>query len=355
MRASAVLAALWIARSSPAHADCTPSADLSGDADVAAEVARALARLGVVFAEADGACPAVRATVTADPAGVAVTVRDDRGRIEGRVVADAHTAAAWIESWASDDAAPLWAATPEVPPPAPAPVEVAIVTPPSTVARDEVRVIAPRTSTRWRVPAIAVRVGRDLASDGSAWDGAGAGACLGLGKLCVGVSGRYARDAGFSNTGGLTAYDRTATSMSATIAVRAAVARVVIAPELAIGVGATTTRRHEPDASCVDASGMALCPDQPLYIGDGFEARTYAPRIAAALGVQVPLTGWLALDARVGAEAVPGAHTSPHVADAQVMPPDPTAPVVPGDPLLDLPGEPGWAWTAAIGLRVEAP
>ena len=89
--------ALHVGSVAPASADCLPAADLSGDADVAQEVARALSRLGVVHGEVDGACPPIAATVLADQAGVAVTVRDARGRIEGRVVADARTAAAWIE------------------------------------------------------------------------------------------------------------------------------------------------------------------------------------------------------------------------------------------------------------------
>ncbi len=352
MKAAAVIAGLCVA--SPAHADCLPAADLSGDADIAAEVARALAHLGVVFAEADNACPAVHAKVTADVAGVAVTVQDARGRIEGRVVADAGTAAAWIESWANDDAEPLWSATPALP--EPVVVEVAAApAPPSATPVEDVVVVAPVTKPRWRLPEVTARLERDLANDGSAWNGVGVASCLTLGRLCVGVAGKYGANNGFTNTGGLTAYDRSVAAMSATIAVRASIAKVELSPELAVGAGATTTSRREPTEPCFDPDGTMPCANMPLYIGDGFAARTFAPRIGASMGMQVPLAGWLALDARVGAEAMPGAHTAPHVPDAMLTPPDPTAPIAPGDPLLDLPGEPGWAWTAAVGLSMEMP
>lgn len=328
----------------PAAADCLPAADLAGDADIAAEVARALSRLGVVHGEFDGACAAITATVHRDAAGIAVTVRDARGRIEGRVVADPRTAAAWIESWVHDDAAPLWSATPVV---------VALVTPPALVV-DEVaaETTAPPDRSRWR-PSVAVHLGRDLASDGSDWDGVGVAACLRFGDLCVGAAGRHVRNTGFSHTGGLTSYDRSATIFAATAAYRLRLARVVIAPELALGAGWTTTRRDEPPEPCIGPDGM-LC-DGAIHIGDGFGARTMAPRIGAALTVAIPLTDWMFLDGRLGAEAAPGAHVDPHRHDPNTNPTDPTNPIPADDPLLDLPGEPSWAWTAAIGIRAEVP
>jgi hypothetical protein len=347
--------ALLVLDAAPVAADCLPAADLSGDADIAAEVARALSRLGVVHGDFEGACPAVTATVLRDEAGIAVTVHDERGRIEGRVVADPRTAAAWIESWVRDDAAPLWSATPVVAAPAAPPPEVAAVTPPSVVV-DEVAAettAPPREWSRW-LPSVAVHLGRDLADDGSAWDGVGVAACVRIRGFCLGAAGRHATNDGFSNTGGLTSYDRSSTVLAATAAYRLRVARVVIAPELALGAGWTTTRRDEPPESCIMPDGT-LCDDQPLYIGDGFGARTVAPRIGGALTVAVPLTDWMFLDGRLGAEAAPGAHVDPHRHDPNTNPTDPTNPIPADDPLLDLPGEPGWAWTAAIGIRAEVP
>lgn len=350
----AILIAIVCIDAAPAAADCLPAADLSGDADIAAEVARALSRLGVVHGDFEGACPAVTATVLRDEAGIAVTVRDVRGRIEGRVVADPRTAAAWIESWVRDDAAPLWSATPVVAAPAAPPPEVALVTELPVVV-DEVAAettVSPREWSRW-LPSVAVHLGRDFASDGSSWDGVGVAGCVRVGGLCVGATGRYVRNNGFSNTSGLTSYDRSATILSATAAYRVKVARVLIAPELALGAGWTTTRRDELAEPCFNPDGM-LC-EGPIFVGDGFGARTVAPRIGGALTVAVPLTSWMFLDGRLGAEAAPGAHVDPHRHDPNTNPTDPTNPIPADDPLLDLPGEPSWAWTAAIGIRAEMP
>jgi hypothetical protein len=347
----------------PAAADCLPAADLSGDADVAAEVARALSSLGVVHGEIEGACEPVAATVLRDEGGVAVTVRDARGRIEGRVVADAYTAAAWIESWASDDAEALWSATMTAPEKERDEVAVAAVeiAPPSEaeiVIADE----AP-SRTRW-VPAIAVRAGRDVASDGSAWDGLGVAGCVRVGRYCVGAMGKYAANGSFTDTGGLTRFDRSATVVAATAALRVRVAKVEIAPEIVAGVGWTATRRDEPDEPCVNADGT-VCTGEPLYVGDGAETTTVAARVGAGVGFAVPLARWLWLDGRVGAEAAPGARTEPWHPVVNNGDPgcDPTTdpngcndlPVPADDPLLDLPGEPAWSWGGAIGLRVELP
>ncbi len=357
MTAGAALAAL-VVRVAPAAADCLPAADLSGDADVAVEVARALASLGVVNGDVEEACAPLDARVTLDAEGVAVTVRDARGHIEGRVVADARTAAAWIESWVRDDAAPLWGAAPEVPRPA-APARVAVVAaPPSAV---EVRVASARTPGRAWVqrPSLTFWAARDRAADGSDWDGVDVAACARLGATCVGLAARHVRNAGFTDTGGLTRFDRAATSLTATAALRVPLARVVVSPEVSIGAGWTTTRRREPGGPCTDPvgpDGMVPCADGALFVGDGFAARTLAARLGAALSAAVPLASWLALDGRVGVAAAPGAHRSPHVHAFERTPYDPSiTPIVPGDPLLDLPGEPGWSWTAAIGLRLELP
>ena len=345
------IAIVLACQAAPAAADCLPAADLSGDADVAAEVARALSRLGVVHGDIDGACPPVAATVLRDETGIAVTVRDARGRIEGRVVADPRTAAAWIESWVHDDAAPLWSATPVVV--APAEPEAAAVLPPSAVVDEVAAEGPPPRRSPWRRPSVAVHLGRDLASDGSEWDGVAIAACLRLGPWCVGAAGRHAVDRGFSHTGGLTSYDRGATVLAATAAYRVPLARVIVAPELALGAGWITTGRDEPAEPCITPDGT-FC-DGPLHIGDGFAARTIAPRLGAALSIAVPLTDWLFLDGRLGAEAAPGAHVDPHRHDPDANPTDPSNPIPPDDPLLDLPGEPAWAWTFGVGLRAEVP
>ncbi|MCB9561604.1 MAG: hypothetical protein H6709_12990 [Kofleriaceae bacterium] len=349
-------------RAAPAAADCLAAAELSGDADIAYEVAVALASLGVVNGDVDGACPPVRAAVARDAAGVAVSVRDAHGRIEGRVVADARTAAAWIDSWVHADDAPLWAIPPSPPAAAaaPAPARVAAATPPST--SELAAAASPRPTRRWwRTTTVAVAAVRDLAPDGSHWDGVGGDACLRVGALCVGVAARHVRNGAYSDTGGLTAYDRSSTVVAATAALAIPIARVIVQPQAWAGAGVTWTRRHEASGPCLtpdptDPAGNTPCGDTPLAIGDNFAARTIAPRLGGALGASVPLAGWLSLDARVGLEAAPGAHTARHVHDFAATPFDPaTVPVAPGDPLLDLPGEPGRVWTVAVGVRGALP
>jgi hypothetical protein len=346
----------------PAAADCLPAADLSGDADVASEVARALSSLGVVHGEIEGACAPVAATVMREADGIAVTVRDARGRIEGRVVADAYTAAAWIESWASDDAEALWSATVVAPEPERAEVAAVEIAPPSEAEPAVVASAAP-SRRRW-APELTVRAGRDVASDGSAWDGLGVASCVRVGRYCVGAVAKHAVNRSFTDTGGLTRFDRSTTVVAATAALRVRIARVEIAPELVAGVGWASTRRDEPDEPCVNADGT-VCTGEPLYVGDGAKTTTFAARVGAGVGFAVPLARWLWLDARVGADAAPGARTEPWHPMVSSGDPgcDPTTdpngcndlPVPADDPLLDLPGEPAWSWGGAIGLRVELP
>jgi len=356
-----------------AKADCLPSVEVGGDAPLSRDVARALAALDVVDADYDSACSAVSATVIADSRGMVVTVRSKSGRIEARVVADATTAAAWIESWVRDDAEVLWSEAPvitgwpsptlgELAPragtalrPTPTVAEVAAMehaalagTTPA--ARLDVPMAVPGARRAW--PSLAVRASRDIASDRSSWDGIEVGGCTRIGRVCIGITGRYVVDAAFTNTGGLTAYDRSATVIRATVAVPVALAYVVVSPEITAGVGRTRTVRNEPAETCLLSDG-APCADTPIRIGDGFTATTWAARLGTGVGLAVPLVPWLSLDGRVGIEAAPGAHVDPHRQVATPATDPASVSVSPGDPLLDLPGEPSWAWNVALGLRVE--
>ena len=240
----------WLGLDAPAAAgSCLPAAVLSGDPEVAASVASALATLGVVGGEADGACEPVAVTVRRDDGGIAVTVGVAHDRVEDRLVADARTAAAWIESWASDDAEPLWQAV-VVPPAATAATTASSilatdVQPPSVSIRDEVARArrGDHDGSRW-LPSVLVQVGRDLASDGSAWDGVGGAACVRLGRLCIGAAARHVTNGGFRRGDEQTAFDRTATGVLATAALRLQIARAALAPELTAGLGWTSTRRN---------------------------------------------------------------------------------------------------------------
>lgn len=320
-----------------ADAECVAAASVSGDPEAAAEVAAALARLGVdEAAPGERACTPVAATVRREGTGLALTVRAG-ARVGSRVVGDASIAATWIESWVRDDAAPLWTA----PPP------VAIRAPSMTRA----------SPPRMRRPELALLVGHEVSAGGTAWDGFAASACYRVGPWCGGLAGRYVTNTSTMSddpddgSGGTTAARRTSVVAAAALDRRFQVGRVAIAPQLAIGIARTESRRHEPSAPCLSGD----CAMTITYVGDGFTAHNTTARFGAGLTVAVPLASWLALDGRLGLEYAAGAHPAPHRHDATRHPIAASVGIAAGDPLLDLPGDPAWLVGAAVGLRVEVP
>jgi hypothetical protein len=320
-----------------AAADCAPAVAVDGDPESAAAVTAALATLGISDAEAEGGCAVVAATVSRAEAGLIVVITVD-ARSETRVVAEAATAATWIESWIRDDDAPLWRVPlPATSRPTPSPIVEAVLAPSDVAAK------APPALGATLVPEAAVGVVRDFASDGSAWDGFTVAACARFGRWCFGASGRRVAthtviaidpDDGL---GSAIAIDRGAAVLAATVSVSGQLDRLTLAPTVAVGVGRATAIASHPDGGCEDECMVRFVDGDEPVVG---------LRLAAGIAASVPITGWLAIDGELGAELAPSAR-----GDRRYRAEGPDRSVVDMGPLLELPADPAWVMTARLALR----
>lgn len=166
-----------------AHAEpCASAAVLEGDAPLVDAVDERLRARGIVTSPAAG-CPRARVTIARRGRSIAVTIVDADGRQSERVLGDASATAALIESWVRRDlnetALAGWlpeAAATE----APVPVDR-----PAPVPADR-----PAASARSRVQLTAA-FETAVAFEGGTWLGARGGACVRIGRACIGATGRY--------------------------------------------------------------------------------------------------------------------------------------------------------------------
>ena len=367
-----------------ADTSCVPSATVSGDAALVADVVAHLDQMGVGSDSAAATCPRIEATVVHDGTSVTVSVRDAFGVVETRVVTDARIAATWIQSWCrSDIPAPLLVPA-VLPPPAPVSTRVSST---GSEPRDTVSVPAPLAGASFapRWSGAAMYESSD-ANDGSSWSGVSASACVLTGGVCFGALARYATNPKISITDELTFADRTNIDLVATAAIPFTVGRATVVPMAGVGIGRLRTARHEPavppepDPNDPCGANMApddpaMCPvDLPYYIGDGFAATHWGMRLEAQVTLSVPLGKTVFLDLGAGVSLLPGSHKDAYAPPPPEIDPDlppngdPTDPMDPNlppdpngdtdpfyDPLLELPGEPGRLIRFAIGLRVELP
>lgn len=360
-----IIAALVGAASADA-APCVPRARLDGDAAAVASVATELGRLGVAvtndqaaraartseqLASAAGSstCPVVVAAVELDRGGgIAVAVRDGAQRSEGRVVSDAALAAAWIDSWLRDDfTAPAASAPPELAPPGVQP------------AREGVEARAPSAPLVERL-SIAATFDQAWTDDRSRWTGLGVGGCMRAGALCLGGRVRYATQDLVANETAATRHD---ISVLATASVSRELGRMVVSPEVGLGVGRLSTSRLEgckpPPCDPMDP----VCANQPpppcgtsntdaagaVQVGDGFSTATWTPRAAATFRIALPVFEHVWLDGIAAVALAPFGHGDPYVPASSTIPPG-----VPPE-LLALPGEPVATFQLGVGLRVGVP
>lgn len=356
-RAPAWLALLAIgALVAPVAAEPCARATLSGSPAAVAAVATELHRLGVTTAAARAAdrCRSIAATIEPDGEGLAIAIGAP-GRSEGRVVGDARVAAAWIDSWLHDDGAlDEPAPEPVLAPPAPP------LAPPGAAVDRVAAPRAPATSGALldRV-AIAALYERGYTSDGGTSDGASASACVRVGFACLGARARGAFEAqrGYGDRG--VQASRSDLSLLATASAPFAIGRMVIEPELGVGVGRFATDRaptchaqvpvcNPADPTCAsnppppcpsDASGAAVHVP-------GETRASYGPRAAAALRLAVPLFD------RVWLDGLAAVTVSPLHATAQTVGPVDAST---GMPLPPLPAEPVAAFQLGVGLRIGAP
>jgi hypothetical protein len=334
---------------------CAARADVTGDAAAVTRVTAELARLGVTVGRAAPGCRGIVAEVElAVEGGIAVAVRDGSRRSEGRVVGDAGIA--WIDSWLHDDLdGTAWlVAAPSVTVPASTVVRAVPAASPSPPVVSE-RAVLDRF-------AVTVAYEQSWSDDGAAATGATGGACLRIGRACVGGRARYSREA--DRPVNLTAMARSDAAIYAIASVPFVAGRMTLAPELGLGVGRRTTRRLDgcppepppmcdptdpscamPSPSCVDASGA-------VHVGDAFSSTTYTPRLAAALRIAVPLFDHVWLDGLASLTFGPFGHVGSF--SSPVMP-DGTNPGNLPASALALPGEASGAIQLGVGIRIGAP
>jgi hypothetical protein len=317
-------------------ASAEPCAKLDGDPAAVAAVSTELARLGVTVGPA---CP-IAATVETDPNGIAVAVKTG-AQSEGRTVSDPVIAATWIDSWLQDDfGGPKFTVQLASAPIVKADVAKAVETPAE------------------RSVGIALSAGFDQAwtFDGARWNGFSAGACAQLGAWCFGARGRYATQ---DELVAQTAAARRDLSVLATASVEQHVGRIVVVPELGLGVGRMTTSRVDGcrppptcdphDTGCMNPQAMPECVEHDpehaytLDLNDHLHASTVTPRASASLRIAIAIADHLWLDGSAAMMLSPFDHGDRYVG----------AQLPPGVPIdqIALPGESIGTFELGIGLR----
>jgi hypothetical protein len=338
---------------------CVARAELGGEADVVARVGLELARLGVERGKPAPGCRGVMAQVETDhEGGISVAIQDGARRSEGRVVSDVAMAASWIDSWLHDELdGNAWLIS--------APVRVAAApgtTPPATPITTKHVVTTSSVLDRM---SLTVAYEHAWSDDGATANGISGGGCLRIGGVCLGGRARYAREP--DRTVELTAMSRSDLSLLATGSMPIRAGRMVIAPEIGLGIGRTSTRRLEGcvpdtnmpppncdpmDPTCMDPQPTCTDPNGKIYVGDNFANATYTPRLAAGVRIAVPLFDHVWLDGLASFAFAPFSHGDPFATTATGTNPDGT--VGPGgmSDLFALPGESGFGFQLGLGLRI---
>lgn len=300
---AATLAVVAVPSPAPAAADCIPSGDLRGDAELIGELVSILGERGLAIG-AGGPCGAVAITVERADAGdgLRVTRDPDGPSAESRLAPDVRAAATVIESWLRVDlAAPLLA-------------ERAV----AGAAIDEAAADVTSASTTTRALSLGASAQIGVGADGSTWSGIQLSGCVNINVICVGAIVRAARD---NKTGGDSERldgDRTAFDTVFTVDVPFRRDRWALTPGVGVGQGAITATLA--DGEDEDLAGIRL----RAHVGVGYR-----------LGSR-----WLI-------------HFDPEIVFA------PGAPRIAEDVEIDeptrtFPGEPGVHYRLGIGVVLEA-
>ena len=332
---------------------CPPHARLTGDPAAVASVGAELAKLGVVVSDAPSACKTIDATVELGPTGGYAIAVQHGAQSEGRTVGDAAVAATWLDSWLVDDfGGPTFTAKLASAP---------IVAPQEPVTETEAR--AEMAPTPRLGVALMASLDQAWTFDGARWTGISAGACVQVGRLCFGATGRYATQ---SMLVGQTAAARADLSVLATASLTSQVGRFQVVPELGVGAGWMTTKRvdgcrvvplcdpNDPHCTMPPADPDCAEHDQEhayaLRLDDHFHAATVTPRARASVKLAVALADHLWLDGIAAVMVSPFDH-----ADAYGLPSTTPPPFgVPKDQLA-LPGESIGTFELGLGLRWGMP
>lgn len=368
--AAGLVAALCVAQSeSAASPACDTAVVVEGDSAAASSLRDALTSRGIRTRQAQP-CPALTARVTPTGTQLSVELRASNGRSETRTLSTTEIAAIWIESWTRTDIGSALLPTRwQARPPAPTARRVAAaVGRPTTLTR---RLPPGATSTARPPRRIILGLGAQslTGGDDSTWSGIGADVCIEVGGVCLGVSGRYARNLGFTRDDALVAADRTALDLGVTASIPLRIGRGTLLPQLSLGGRwASTSGAIEtppPPDPCAPGDpndpanpdgtnpGDPTCPDGTMTTHVRHTSRLL--RTGARLSYAIPVADAAAITLGVGASWLPGAHTD-NFSEGQIIGPDGTIiddPNLPPEPGMSLPGEPSWMWSAGIGLQVE--
>ena len=290
---------------SQARASCRPTALVRGPAALVAAINRTLAARGVASEIADG-CPFVRADVWPAASGLAVTIEDAYGRVHDHTVGDAEVAATLIESWIDlHQEAPLLAAR-GAPPPAPV-----------AMRDDELPAVVHARPELEPALALSASFETALASDGSSWWGAGAGACVRFGLICAGARTRLTSDARWSGTSEQLESGRTALDLMLAIEVPSRRRGASVSWGAGLGLGWLRTSASGP-AGAIDIDGGGLRADLHL-------------------ATEVPITRTIAVELGGGLAWSPLAHVARYSEDG-----------------ITLAGEPRGFARVSLGVRYGA-
>ena|GEM_PF-5748173 len=352
---------------SAASPACPPAVVVEGEGAAASSLRDALSSRGILTRQAQP-CPALRAKVARKDGQLAIELRADSGRSEHRTLSTPEIAALWIESWTRTDIGSSLLPTRWHPPPR----RRAVTTPSTgnTLTRVSQPVPATTLASAPRRVLVGVAAETVTAGDSSSWTAVGIDACIEVGGACVGLSGRYARNLGFTRDDALLATDRVAIDLSATAGIPLRVGRGTLMPEVSVGgrwlsrTGSVETLLppgpcdpadpNVPDPTNPDGTpGDPACPpEQPGTMQIRQTSRLL--HAGARLSYALPVSDTAAITLGVGAAWLPQAHTANYssggVGRDGTITDDPN---LPPDPNRTMPGDPSWSWSAGIGLRME--
>ncbi|HJX51301.1 MAG TPA: hypothetical protein VJ801_00920 [Polyangia bacterium] len=308
---------LFAAPASAALADEATPVALAGDGEAVSAIEHSLANRKIRVVPSAGA-ETVQVRVQPDAAGIRLSIQDRNGHTVERIVANAEIAAAVVESWVRDDLARPLLEPHEIATPARAP----------TVSRSPVPA-RPRASSG---ASVTVAGTTSLASDGSLWTGAALGACVRVGRFCVGLEIQAAGD--LATTGNIGARYVAATcdgSSASGVPHQRQLTRLgaeaLLTADLPLRIGAGTLG---PGIGLGAGwlSTIAVLDDQSA------NATTVGLRAETRILLSWPLAWGLAVDAGLWADVLPFAHRDTFTTGG-----------------FELPGEPLGFLRAQLGLR----
>ncbi len=287
---------------------CPPAARVNGPAAVVSGIREILDRRGI-RPEGGTGCPVTTARLRRVGAMIEVGVTDVYGRSSLRLVTDAETAVALIESWARTD------------------MDASLLEPGNLQARPAMpkSSVEPEATVRKRPAnptfALDLLTSTTLASDGSFWIDGNLSGCVFFGPVCVGGLVKAAFDTGTTGESSKQGTGRVGLDVLLVADFPFRLGSLTLTPGMGVGAGwlrssgGTGTGEERDDAE-IDAGGL---------------------RLGASLRLIVPLGRSFSVELGLFADYSPLAHTSSFLQDTVV-----------------LAGEPRWYLRGGLGIRYGA-